>query len=466
VSQLRCAIYARFSSEKQSPLSIEDQVRKCRQHAEQRSWTVLDSHIYSDEAISGATDDRFGLRRMLAAATSKEKPFDVVLVDDTSRVSRTLKDSFTIHDELRFAGVRLVFVSQGIDTDSEQAEVLLATHGIVDSLYLKELGKKVHRGVEGKALNGLHTGGRCFGYRNVPIEDAARVDQHGRPLITGVRLEVREDQASIVRRIFQMYADGSSFQRIAKQLNVEKIVSPQPQKGRISRSWCPSSIRTILRNERFRGQVIWGKTVKVRSKTGKRIYKRTTPDKWVVREIPEQRIISEEAWCAVQERIETVKKLYGEIGRKGGMQGRSASSPYLFSGLLKCSECGANISIVSGRWRGRSDVVYGCPQNAFRGACVCTNGVRVFRKALEERLLTALQEQVIRQEAVEYVLDNFETEFLKAVDNLGGELEQMRRRKEELEREIVNLTNFVAQGECSPGLRAALLAGTLVHPLW
>ena len=64
---------------------------------------------------------------MLAAAISREKPFDVVLVDDTSRISRTLKDSFTIHDELRFAGVRLIFVSQGIDTDSEQAEVLLAT---------------------------------------------------------------------------------------------------------------------------------------------------------------------------------------------------------------------------------------------------------------------------------------------------------------------------------------------------
>lgn len=323
---LRCAVYARFSSEKQSPLSIEDQVRKCREYADQRDWSILDSHIYSDEAISGATDDRLGLRRMLVSATSKEKPFDVVLVDDTSRISRTLKDSFTIHDELRFADIRLVFVSQGIDTDSEQAEVLLATHGIVDSLYLKELGKKVHRGVEGKALSGLHTGGRCFGYRNVPIEDSTRVDQHGRALITGVRLEVREDQAAIVRRIFQMYADGNSLQRVAKQLNAEGVVSPQPQRGRISRSWCPSSIRTILRNERFRGRVIWGKTIKVRSKSGKRIYKRTTADKWVVREIPEQQIVSEELWNSVQARIEMVKQVYGEIGRKGGMQGRSVSS--------------------------------------------------------------------------------------------------------------------------------------------
>ena len=454
---LRCAVYARFSSEKQSPLSIDDQVRKCREYAEPRGWSILDSHVYSDEAISGATDDRLGLRRMLAAATSKEKPFDVVLVDDTSRISRTLKDSFTIHDELRFAGVRLVFVSQGIDTDSEQAEVLLATHGIVDSLYLKELGKKVHRGVEGKALNGLHTGGRCFGYRNVPIEDATRVDQHGRPLITGVRLEVREDQAAIVRRIFEMYAGGNSLQKIAKQLNAEKVVSPQPQKGRVSRSWCPSSIRTILRNERFHGRVVWGKTVKVRSKSGKRIYKRTTADKWVVREIPEQRIVSEELWDSVQARIEIVKQVYGEIGRKGGMQGRSVSSPYLFSGLLKCSECGANISIVSGRWRGRSDVVYGCPQNTFRGTSVCTNSVRVFRRALEEGLLDGLQEQIMRPEAVEYVLDNFEGQLLKALDNLGGELDRMHRRKAELEREVSNLAQVVAQGDFSPALRAALV---------
>ncbi len=399
---LRCAVYARFSSEKQSPLSV-------------------------------------------------------VLVDDTSRISRTLKDSFTIHDELRFADIRLVFVSQGIDTDSEQAEVLLATHGIVDSLYLKELGKKVHRGVEGKALSGLHTGGRCFGYRNVPIEDSTRVDQHGRALITGVRLEVREDQAAIVRRIFQMYAEGNSLQRITKQLNAEGVVSPQPQKGRISRSWCPSSIRTILRNERFRGRVIWGKTIKVRSKSGKRIYKRTTADKWVVREIPEQRIVSEELWNSVQARIEMVKQVYGEIGRKGGMQGRSVSSPYVFSGLLKCSQCGANISIVSGRWRGRSDVVYGCPQNAFRGASVCTNSVRVFRKALEERLLGGLQAQIMRPEAVEYVLERFEAELVKALDNLGGDLEQMRRRKEALEREVANLANVVAQGDFSPALRAALV---------
>jgi len=290
------------------------------------------------------------------------------------------------------------------------------------------------------------------------IEDGTRLDQHGRPLITGVRLEVREDEAAIVRRIFQMYTGGNSLQKIAKQLNAEGIVSPQPQKGRISRSWCPSSIRTILRNERYRGRVIWGKTAKVRSKSGKRIYRWVTSDKWVVREIPEQRIVTEGLWNTVQARIETVKQVYGEIGRKGGMQGRSASSPYLFSGLLKCSECGANISIISGRWRGRGDVIYGCPQNAYRGESVCKNNVRVFRRALEDKLLAGMQDQIMRPEAVEYVLDNFENAVLKALDDLGGELDKMRRRKDELEREVANLTQAVAQGDFSLALRAALVA--------
>jgi site-specific DNA recombinase len=203
--------------------------------------------------------------------------------------------------------------------------------------------------------------------------------------------------------------------------------------------------------------VVWGKTIKVRSRSGKRIYKRTAADKWIVREIPEQRIVSEELWNSVQARIRTVKQLYGEIGKKGGMQGRSVSSPYLFSGLLKCSECGANISIVSGRWRGRSDVLYGCPQNTFRGAVVCPNGMRIFRRALEEKLLNGLQDQVMRPEVIDYILEKFEAELTNAMDNLGGELEQMRRRKGELEREITNLANFVAQGDCSPGIRATLV---------
>lgn len=284
----RCAIYARYSSEKQNSLTIDQQIRKCREFATSHTLCVLDQHIYSDEAISGATDDRAGLQRLLSASREKPRPFDVVLVDDTSRLSRDLAQSLGIMKQLKFAQIRVAFISQGFDTSAPQSQTLLTVHGLVDSLYLEELAKKTFRGVEQCALNGLHTGGRVFGYRGVPIESAAEHDSHGRPIIMGVRLAVDTDQATTVLRIFKRYAGGDSLKRIAIDLNDDGILSPQPQKGRVSRSWCPSSVRHILHNERYRGVIFWGRTQKVRShETGKRIYRRTPASEWRRREIPE-----------------------------------------------------------------------------------------------------------------------------------------------------------------------------------
>jgi len=64
VRVLRCAIYARYSTDKQNPLSIDDQVRKCREFGQRQGWDVLDGHIYADEAITGASDERTGLQRL------------------------------------------------------------------------------------------------------------------------------------------------------------------------------------------------------------------------------------------------------------------------------------------------------------------------------------------------------------------------------------------------------------------
>jgi site-specific DNA recombinase len=132
-------------------------------------------------------------------------------VDDTSRLSRGLRDSLGINRQLRFAGVRIVFVSQGIGPFSEQSDILTAVHGVVDELYIKELAKKTFRGVESRARTGLHTGGRCFGYRSVPIEDDSLRDPYGKPKVVGVRLEIEPHQAEVVRQIFAMYASGRSL---------------------------------------------------------------------------------------------------------------------------------------------------------------------------------------------------------------------------------------------------------------
>jgi site-specific DNA recombinase len=223
----------------------------------------------------------------------------------------------------------LIFVSQGIDTDSEQAEVLLATHGIVDSLYIKELSKKTHRGVEGRALQGFHTGGRCFGYRSVPIEDQTRTDTYGRPQIVGVKLEVHPEQAVIVRRIFADYAAGDSITTIAKRLNAEGVPSPAPYRGQRHPSWAPSAISVMLHNDRYSGTMVWNRTRKVRDPgTGRRLQRLRPRGDWTVVESPHLRIVPDEIWRAVVKRLASVNATFSS-GPAVGLCSRSYTARYL-----------------------------------------------------------------------------------------------------------------------------------------
>ncbi len=454
--KLRAAVYARYSSDKQSPTSIVDQVRKCREYAKAHGWEVLADHIYSDEAISGATSERPGLKRLFAAAEAKA--FDVILIDDSSRLSRA-GDTKTLAERLRFFGVRLIAVSQNVDSDSEQADVLFAVHGIVDSLYIKELGKKTYRGIEGRVLAHQHAGGRIFGYRNVPITHPDRRDQYGRPLISGARLQVDETQARIVRRIFSLYASGLSLKAVTKKLNREHIPSPQPREGR-QQSWAPSSVRVILHNERYRGIVTWSKTKKVRNpQSGKKVRRARPESEWTRVEQPELRIVPENLWLAVTERLAFINKTYGLAGAKGGkMNLRAAASPYIFSGLLKCGVCGSNYMLVSGGGKNKYGYVrgadYGCPKHALRGTC--TNGRRVKRDTLEAELLSKLQRDVLSDAAIDYCLERLEQEIERRFAAMGGEMEEMRRRKAVLEAQLKNLTRTIAEGMDSPAIRAAI----------
>ena len=419
---------------------------------------MLEEHVYADEAISGTTDERPGLQRLLGALKLKPCPFDVLLVDDTSRLSRNTRDALMIFERLNFAGVRLVAISQGIDSQNEQADLLVQVHGMVDSLYVKELATKTRRGMEGAFLRGMHAGGRCFGYRNVPIEDSTRVDEHGRPVILGVRLEVSEQQAAIVRKIFKLYADGYSLKRLAKTLNAEGEPSPQPQAGRLSRSWCPSSLRVILHNDRYRGFVIWGKTKKVRSAdNGRKLARPRAQSEWVMQEVPEQRIISDELWNAVYARQELVKRVYESAGKRAGLlRSKAMNVPYLFSGLLRCKVCGANLQIVSGRGRNHESQTYGCPMNFHRGDSVCSNRTRVRRDVLERELLEGLQSKVLREDVISYVLDQFEKQLVREIDGIGGEMDRMKKRKAELQAEIGRLTAGLATGFHSPTVMAEI----------
>jgi site-specific DNA recombinase len=441
VNAFRCAIYARFSSDRQSPTSIADQIRKCSDYAMRHGWLVLEEHIYSDEAIAATSMVREGLQRLLAAAADNVRTFDCILIDDTSRLTRKLADALNLYEKLTFAGVRLVAVSQGVDTDSSEAELLIGVHGLIDAVYWRELAQKTHRGMQGLALRGLHTGGRCFGYSSVKAPDGS------------ARLEVNPLEAEIVNRIYRLYAEsGYSMKRIAHTLNAERVTSPQPQKGRLSRSWCVSSVRHILLNTRYIGKTIWNTRRKVRVPgTGKRVFRPRPQNEWVIGEAAQLRIVSDELANAVRRRLQAVKSMFGRDGH--GLT--IGPKRYLFSGLLKCSVCGGSIALVSGRGRRGADR-YGCSVHHQRGESVCENSALVRRDELEQSLLKGLADSVLRIEVIDYPVARMEQALRQRHEELNTELDRMRYRKQQIECEIERLVNAIAQGQPSQSLMVAI----------
>jgi DNA invertase Pin-like site-specific DNA recombinase len=343
---MRCAIYARYSSDLQRDSSIEDQIRKCREYALSRGWTVLEEYIRCDRALSAGTiAGRDGLKQLLVEAKRKPRPFDCIVVDDTSRLARDLEDSLRTVKLLDFHGVKVSFVSQRLDSGDKSSRSLLTMYGMMDEQFIVGLADKVHRGQEGQVLKGLQAGGRCFGYRNVPIEDPTRIGKYGRPSVLGVRLEVEETEAAIVRRIFDMYAaGGDGLARIAKKLNAEGVPAPRPPRSRPVRAWCVSSLHEMLRNERYRGVYVWNRTEKRRNpETGRKVSKPRPQSEWIRASVPGWRIVSEEQWNAVHARLMRARRDQKVLG---GLFRTDQSRTYLFSGLLICGACDSRMVIV------------------------------------------------------------------------------------------------------------------------
>lgn len=437
---LRCACYTRFSTDKQTPISIEDQTRKCREFAEGKGWEMLGQHLYTDEAVSGAGTDRLGLKRLLAAAKSLPRPFDVILVDDTSRLSRNVGEAARIREQLGFVGVRIIAVSQGIDSQDEQSEVLFDVHALVDTPYIKELGKKTHRGLEGLALRGLHTGGNCYGYRNVRVEH-------------GVKLEVNECEAIVIRRIFEMSADGCSLKKIAKTLNLEKISPPRPRANKENATWCPTAIHAMLRREMYVGRVIWNRSRFVKPPGSNKRVRRPRPrSEWKLIDRPELRVVSNEQWERVRARLAWTKKTYSHQKREG-LLNRTASSQYLFSGIVKCAVCGGNLVITSGRSR-RGHRRYGCSLHFYRGTC--PNGLQIRKDWLEQKLLAGLQDAVLQPAAVKYAVEEFCHQLKETDGNLSEDMERAKEDRRKVKAELGRLVAAVADGGHSTSLLEAI----------
>src|SRR3990172_7004492 len=256
---LRAAISARYSSSLQHPSSIEDQVELCRQHASRFGCTVLEDYIYADQEISGSEERRGGYQRLLEAA--RAKAFDAVIVEAQDRLWRNQAEMHAALQKLQFWRTRVFSVGTGTDLTDKAGRLLATVIGWKDEAYLEDLREKTRRGLGGQVRRGFSAGGRTYGYHTVPVVDESRIDAHGRPVVIGYQKVIVEEEAQIVRRIFDEFASGRSAKAIAHDLNHDHV---PPPRSRPTQGWTWTALvgnrrlgTGILNNPIYIGQVRW-----------------------------------------------------------------------------------------------------------------------------------------------------------------------------------------------------------------
>lgn len=451
MSPVRAAIYARFSSELQRATSIEDQIGVARTFAAGRGWVVFDSHVYTDAALSGASLERPGMQALLSAAAQRPSAFDVLLVDDSSRVSRDLADAVRVMQQLRFYGVRVIYISQGIDSASEQAETLVAVHGMVDGLFLREMAAKIKRGLAGQLDRGFATGSRTFGYRTVPVPDpTGRVDVNGYPVLIGKRVEIAPDEARTVLQIFEWYASGLGTGRIVERLNREG------QRRIRGARWNEGAVKRTLANEKYTGLLIWGQKTFERRPGTRQLVPRALPrSQWKIQERPDLRIVPAELWQRVQERRALVRRTLPDTTGKTLMRGRSAAlhSRHLFSGFLSCATCGGAIVVVTG---GHGSPRYGCLRSWRNGVSTCTNRLTIRAKVADAYLLAGLKTELTSPQTARYISDALATALNERIDERPRLLAEAQVAREQARQRLQRLVDAIEQG-----VPAATLTGAI-----
>ena len=444
---MRASIYARYSSENQREESIDDQIASCRRAAAARGWVVLEDHVYADAAHSGASHDRPALLQLLEAA--KRQLFDVLFVDDLSRLSRSNLYLLVTLADLDYAGVRLVSVADSLDTADEGATFAIQVRGVFNQLSLSDLRAKTLRGQRGQKDRGFFVGERTYGFRSHPCGEV-RVGPGGRTRAAGYHMHIHPPEAAVVLRIFEEYAAGVPITRIIVSLNRDGVPHPKPRAS----GWGPSTVHGILQNLKYTGVWTWNRTGKRRDpRTGRRHSFVKPASEHIVITDETLRIVPQPLWDAVQAQKAQVGKVWPGGKRRGftADQGsRSEAYPnHLFDGMLRCSCCKQAICRVSGKGGG----YYGCHGAARR---VCDNRLMVSRRKLERIFLRELRCRLLDPAVIHYALTRLADEVAK----LHGSVSDLRSRKQaELSAargELNNLLAFVRRGHASDSVAAEI----------
>lgn len=407
-------VYSRLSNDDDREMnSLLNQQEICRAFAERQGYQIIGQS--SDDNASGMNFSRRGLDELTAAVDAGR--LDAVLVKDLSRLGRHRTQTAMFIDYLREHGVRVISVTEGLDTASDEDDLVIGVHGLMNDYYARDIGKKIRSGYRQKQREGIVIT-PPFGYWK--DRNTNTVQPH-------------PEAAETVRMIYSLYLQGFGQKEIARRLNDlgrktpaqlraeqygrEVLAAHKTRDGHYL--WTYASVKNVLTEEGYAGVLI-----NHRSETQDGKVKRLEQTEWYRHENFFPVIVDPDVWKQAQQRLKE--------------QARPANgnrSKHRYAGLLRCQECGNVFVPMIRYWNGKRRVEYVCKGYHRSGTGYCSSH-RIHEESLDTMVweyLTIVWDSRVRER--ERLMKSQKMWALRK-PVLDAHILSLQKRIQELEQEI------------------------------
>ena len=416
INRIRVAAYCRVSTDSEEQLSsyksqvmyYSDLIKK------NKEWELAD--IYADEAITGTqVTKREEFQRMINDGVNGQ--IDMVITKSISRFARNTLDTLKYVRLLKEHNIAVYFEDEKINTLTMDGELLLVVLSSVAQQEVENISTNVKKGLKMKMKRGELIGFQgCLGYDY----DASDKSIH-----------VNMEEAEIVKLIFQMYIEGQGATLIKNELNNLGFKS---KKGNL---WTQSTVIGIIRNEKYKGDILLGKTFTVDPISKRRLDNLGEEDQFYIKNHHEP-IVSEEVFEKAQEILKRRGKNRSKMVSTSGKR-EKFSRQYAFSCMLECGFCGSNLSRRS--WHSSSvhqKTMWQCVTGTKRGKQYCPDSKGLPEKVIEDafiksyKLLCGDNRDVLDEfiQRVEITLGESNVE--KSIIKIEKEIEALAVKKKKL----------------------------------
>lgn len=441
------ALYLRLSKDDgtdSESSSIQTQKEMLTRYCRENGFIIADYYI--DDGYSGKNFERPSFKRMIGDI--EDGKINCVITKDLSRLGRNLIDS-SLYIEVFFPenGVRYIALTDGVDTDNNSSLDMTPFKNLMNDMYVRDISRKVKSAILTRQKQGKFIGVKApYGYKKDPADKN--------------HLIIDERFAPVVRRIYAMARDGMGIQQIKKVLRAEKIPRPAAIAAETLEhfekycdteesiyAWSMGSVREILQNPVYKGAIRGQKRPKISFRSEKR-KSREDAETFVVEGMHEP-IIDPEEWELVRRLITSRKRTLSQ-----------SVKPYdnIFSGLVKCADCGYAMSSARAHKTWNDDDInanydYYCNTYRTEGKSLCTKHricASELRRVVLEDIKRLANEALSDDEGmissiIDQLGDNNESEIKRA----EKEIKKAQKRLTELDRLFAKLYEDNVNGEVS-----------------